>query len=455
VVVAVACSDFAVRVLKLPLNSASPAGEILASISQNSIPTSVALSWTSGNGSDDEMDTGQEDIDHGHLIVASCSRESLGNLHFACISISQGRAKLFQTLKLSEVPLKIEFNPSSHTSNHHSKILIACSAGLVYVYDPFSHPNGDGEDTFPSKGTWVALYSTKFAADEDELSSVSAQRKRILDASWASNGRSIVVLLEDGEWGVWSMPSRSDNSVSYASGFALWGVVGSGIPSHLAQGSKRSLDRNSLPTMTPNTRRVKETNLFVGHTTTAAGAPRGGLSVNPVLLPSADNTEDSVVLFYNDTVCYVDSLQSYWSRAARRSSEVKMHTAGGSLFGPGLTRIEGLNLNGQHITSVGQIISHHRGVILLSCEHQLVISSHAAQTPLVNLRTTTLATRPRTDLRQSQALLEKGELDIDQLDVLMDQMDGEASVSRGMSGSSRLTGDSQGPFMSGALPRKG
>ena len=236
VVVAVACSDFAVRVLKLPLNSASPSGEILASISQNSVPTSVALSWTSGNGSDDEMDTGQEDIDHGHLIVASCSRESLGNLHFACISISQGRAKLFQTLKLSEVPLKIEFNPSSHTSNHHSKILIACSAGLVYVYDPFSHPNGDGEDTFPSKGTWVALYSTKFATDEDELSSVSAQRKRILDASWASNGRSIVVLLEDGEWGVWSMPSRSDNSVSYASGFALWGVVGSGIPSHLAQG---------------------------------------------------------------------------------------------------------------------------------------------------------------------------------------------------------------------------
>ena len=96
-------------------------------------------------------------------------------------------------------------------------------------------------------------------------------------------------------------------------------------------------------------------------------------------------------------------------------------------------------------------ISHHKGVILLSCEHQLVISSHAAQTPLVNLRTTTLATRPRTDLRQSQALLEKGELDIDQLDVLMDQMDG---AEPGMSGS-RLVGDSDGPFMSGALPRKG
>jgi hypothetical protein len=453
VVVAVACSDFAVRVLQLPLDSASPTGQILASISQNSVPTSVSLSWT--NGSDDEMGTEQDDVDNSQLIVAACSRESLGSIHFACVSISQGRTKHFQTLKLSEVPLKLEFNPSSHTSNHHSKLLIACSAGLVYVYDPFSHPDGDTEEqTLPSRGTWLGLYSTKFTADEDELSSVSAQRKRILDASWASNGRSIIVLLADGEWGVWSMPSRSEEGVSHSSSFALWGMVGSGMPSHMGQGPKKSLDRSSLPTMTPNTRRVKETNLFVGQTTTATGAPRGGLSVNPVLLPSADNTEDSVVLFYNDTVCYVDSLQSYWSRAARRSSEIKMQTAGGSLFGPGLTRIENLNLNGQRIMSVGQITSQQKGVVLLSCEHQIVISSHATQTPLASARTTTLAARPRSDLRRSQALLDKGELDIDQLDVLMDQMDGDGTKSQGVSGSSRLL-ESQGPFMSGALPRPG
>jgi hypothetical protein len=368
--------------------------------------------------------------------------------------MSQGRAayaKPFQSLKLSELPLKIEFNPSSHGSNHHSTVLIACSTGLVYVYDPFSCPDGAAEETLPSKGTWIALYSTKFhSADEDELS--SGQRKRILDASWASNGRSIITLLADGEWGVWSAPSSQSesSSMSSASSFALWGMIGSGIPSHLAQGPKK-LDRSSLPTMTPNTRRVKEANLFVGHVNATTAAPRGGLSVNPILLPSADNTEDSVVLWYNDTVCYVDSLQSYWSRAARRSSEVKMQTAGGSLFGPGLTRIEDLNLKGQHITSVGQVISRHGGAILVSCEHQLVLSSHAAQKPLGKPRTTTLVSRPRSDLHRSQALLEKGELDIDQLDVLMDQMGG---AEPGMSGS-RLVGDSDGPFMSGALPRSG
>jgi hypothetical protein len=181
---------------------------------------------------------------------------------------------------------------------------------------------------------------------------------------------------------------------------------------------------------------------------------RGGISVKQIPLPSADNTEDSVTFWFNDTICYIDSLQAYWARAAKRSSNAKLQTTGGSLFGPGLTRIEGLNLHGQSITSItqlnGQAITSRSPskAVLLATEHQLITSRYGAEKVIgrISLPVRTSRTSHRKDL--SQSLLAEGELDLGELDLMMDQMDGHRDVPMI---DSTTYADPDDEFMSGAL----
>jgi hypothetical protein len=268
-------------------------------------------------------------------------------------------------------------------------------------------------------------------------------------------GRVVVVLLADGEWGVWDVAGNRTSSLKPNS-FAIWGMIGSGVPSHfISNGTKRSLEsKGSLPTMTPNTKRTKEAHLFTGQSAHTTNTPRGAICIKPILLPSADNSEDSVVIWYNDTICYIDSLQSYWSRAAKRSNDSKVQTSGGSLFGPGLTRMEAIDLEGQIIKSITQTTSQNDSenpasrAIVLGTQHQLVTCPYGPRTSLPS-KLSRSRTHQLENLSQS-LLLQRGELGIDDLDNMLDSMHSNrrfTSASHSMS----IDQDDGDVFMTGAL----
>jgi hypothetical protein len=480
--IAVACSDFNVRVLSLPLEPTqqcldSHSGIVVGVISHRSIPTSVSLIWTYTNesevpGESDESfvpgGDGVTELDSNNLnwLISSCSSDGKPKMLVTRIAVNQMHGSAgppdsvvsSQQVILPQTPLKVSFNPSAYPSNSHSHLLVPCPNGSVYIYDPLPSRNRERDsDSGGTYGSWLASYTTRFTQpNSNNDSEYLFRRKKILDAEWALHGQVIIVLLADREWGVWDISgthSASHNPLS-SSSFALWGMIGSGVPSHISSntGPKRSLEsRSSLPTMTPNTRRVKEESLFVGQTMSSSTVARGGISVQQVPLPSADNTEDSVILWYNDTICYIDSLQAYWTRAANRSSGAKLQTTGGSLFGPGLTRIEGLTLHGQSIVSITQLIGHSRSpskALLLATEHQLLASRYGAEKVIGRVNAPVRTSRRTHQKNLSQSLLAQGELDLGELDLMMDEIDGHRDVT--MIDSTIYT-EPDNEFMSGAL----
>lgn len=443
IVIAVACSNCDIRVLTLPLEPTSQSFKssevVSAAIPHQSIPSSLSLTWTSASKEYDENDEDtfiaddDEDLDldltNVDWLVASCSSDGNPKLSITSFTLNQEKQqRAHSSIKalLTALPLKVAFNPSIYPSKQHSKVLVTCSNGYVYIYDPLSTDDSARRVQSQSYGRWIASFSTKYVQpNKDDRSSIP-RKKRILDAQWALNGKFILALLADGEWGIWDVSGHQNSSTSQASNsFALWGMIGSGIPSHV---NSKPVQK-SLPTMTPNTRKFKEESLFVGQNVPASAVSRGGITVKPVPLPSADNNEDFVALWFNDTICYIDSLQSYWNRALKRSGDSKLRTSGGSLFGPGLTRIEGIDLHGQSITSIALVLSQIEDTsifsksILLSTEHQLILSQSGSKQftsrPSNKFRS---QARPQTQNDLSQSLLKTGDLDINGLESMLDSM---------------------------------
>lgn len=487
IIIAVACSDFNVRVLSLPLEPTESSGlasdAVVATIPHRSIPTSVSLTWTLASRSegleDDETFDGDEnaelpdfnamDVD---LLVTSSPSQGYSKILVTKVILNNMKDSTspmeshipFQQAMLPHAPIKVSFSPATYPSRRHSQILVPCRNGNVYIYDPFVVTGDEkAQGRRRASGGWIASFATRFvqSATAHDESDAIPYRKPILDAHWALNGQVIIALLSDGEWGIWDVTGYGKTSGGVQAGFsfALWGMIGSGIPSHISNnlGPKRSLEsKSNLPTMTPSTRQSKEDNLFIGQSKSWPLISRGGISVKPVPLPSADNTEDSIVLWHNDTICYIDSLQAYWSRAVRRSANTKLQTTGGSLFGPGLTRIEGIDLHGQTITSIAQLIGNADDGVslpkatLLSTEHQLIISKFGAEKSMgpgsMGHGSTAQSQLSRRSHRHnlSHSLLSKGELDIASLGNLMDDMTARPA-------DSNMTMEPDNEYMTGAL----
>jgi hypothetical protein len=180
--------------------------------------------------------------------------------------------------------------------------------------------------------------------------------------------------------------------------------------------------------MTPNTRRQKQENLFSGPTNTTSTTPTGGITVQQILSVSGVGIEDAVTFWYDNNAYAIPSLRRFRSRI----SQDKTGSTGGTLSGPGLSRIEGLDLNGERIQRVSQLPSEES-------------SSHTAQKDyvVVTLHQLIFLTNelPRLPARQlfkglestdisaaDQSLLAHGELGIGGLDRMLDNMNGNDDV---------------------------
>ena len=477
------CSDCSVRVITLPLAPPSIAqanrelpesqkrwGEeilVLPSHSgHSSAPNCVAITWTSRTAiedvqtdstkvyesDDEEVSRPSRTIPRGHtdkwdFIIASHSSDVTGILRVNRVEISSdhhlGLAAQapYQTVYLSVPALDISFNPTLFPSGRHSQLLISDVKGTVRVYDPLrlsrhqphSSRPGSANDS-PKLGSWLASFPTPLPAQNSNPTAL-LKRKNILACSWVLRGRAIIVLLEDGEWGVWNLQSAEQSrNVRLRGGnagtltFALRGFIGTTTPSSNPQpADRKARGSRALAPMTPNTRKSKQEKLFSGLNTISHSGPlKGGILVDSTI--SQRSSEENVLLWYGNEIYTIPSFQAFWSRSSERGSS-------GFLHGSGVTRIEGLDtyneriLNAQYLPSNSTQRPGSSPGLLVASETRLLIQS-VTQRPDVEKAMQLFRKEEEDALRQEGTnvaeknadmhMLVHGDLDLDGVERLLE-----------------------------------
>ncbi|KAI4634336.1 hypothetical protein J4E83_001654 [Alternaria metachromatica] len=481
IVFTVACADSTIRVITLPLSppphvakdklhSVKPQfGENIVKVhGHQSIPMGVTMTWTargepsSAEDGDDDVDMDEEEEDTANsrrkpqsradggfdILVASHSAELGGLLKLFRFELSETALQVshpvapYKTLALSKPASRIAFNTAQYPKPRHSQLLIANSAGTTRIYDPFASPirkrRGSGSRAEP--GAFVGTFRSSFESVKNVAltPAVLPSRKAIIDAAWASDGRHIIALLADGEWGVWDVDRSGPSPPADPSAFSLRGYVGTAEKegtSGAASSPKRG-SRNSLAPMTPNTRKRKEETLFQGSASSSTVATRGGVSVASITSNNGVSAEDSVLIWYGSEIHRIADLMKFWTRTASASS-------GGSLPGPGLQQ-QDVVLCGESITSVSQFDTTAQASrmavprdTLISAEHRLIITASTSQ-PLgrdLNAMFAREKVEDETSTRTDQALLTRGELDLGGMDRMLESMEGSgtsAAVSKNL-----------------------
>ncbi|KAK8221895.1 hypothetical protein M8818_000060 [Zalaria obscura] len=446
IVVAVACSDCTAKVIMLPLLPPSEGsrrkknlGVRVCSLNGISdareVVRTISLSWTSSQPSADE----DMDIDHDKavdLLVALCTSEQSGRLLVYRVPAARdGRRSNFlksnvepvQSLFLPCNPVKIAFNAAHHPSKRHSQLLIADMQGCLRIYDPLAIKSQRGR----SLGAWHMTFTSSFRMPKNTSSNAPglAQRKKILDSRWVFGGKAIIALLDDGEWGVWDVEgitpkSQTKSSGTSPAGFSIHGFLNDGASADTSDSRVKSSSR--LAPMTPNTRRVRQENLFEGPKSAPGTAPRGGISVASTSTPHG-TADDSIVLWYNNDAYAIPSLTTFWQRSINSSGRDT-----GSLYSPGLSRLEGLDLFGEIINHVDQFSSRASSTglgsiaqrdVLITGEHRMIVLANTR--PQVPSKALFAAREPESPtIRRDQQLLSRGELDIGGMDRMLDGMMG-------------------------------
>ncbi|RMZ70286.1 nucleoporin NUP37 [Pyrenophora seminiperda CCB06] len=485
----VACADSTIRVITLPLgppphavkdkpySASSQFGEEVVKIQgHQSIPRGVTMTWTargettSNHAPEEDMDIDGTDTTLGRLnrrqsncsrpqahasegfdlLVASHSAELGGLLKIFRFELSESGLKVslpvtpYKMLTLRKPASRIAFNPAQFPKRRHSQLLVTDSTGTARIYDPFASPSrkrptsGRPNET----GAFVRTLRASFESVKNVnlMPPVLASRKAIIDAAWASDGKHIVALLADGEWGVWDVDRSGPSPPVDPSAFSLRGYVGTpekeGSNSSGGPSSPKRSSRNTLAPMTPNTRRRKEEVLFQGNPAGSAAATRGGISVATLLTANGASSEDSVIIWYGSDVYRIADLAKFWTRTASA-------TSGGSLPSPGL-QAQDVALCGEVITSISQFGTTPQASrmavardTLISAEHRIIITASTSQ-PL-GRDLSAMFTRERIEdestSRVDQALLTRGELDLGGMDRMLESMEGSgtsAAVSMGL-----------------------
>ncbi|KAJ4347670.1 hypothetical protein N0V95_005213 [Ascochyta clinopodiicola] len=477
------CADSTIRVVTLPLSppphsakdkplsaSSQFGEEVIKFHGHQSIARGVSMTWTSRaepsarHETDDEMDVdGEGDVgatpgrrrrkQQGRsrsrpgtaagfdILIATHSAE-LGGLfkiwRFELTETSvNGSHPIapYKAVTLRKPASRIAFNTAQYPKRRHSQLLITDLTGTARVYDPFapaSRKRSASGHTEP--GAFTTMFKSTFESIKGNVHTppILATRKAILDAAWTSEGRHILALLADGEWGVWDSDQSGPSPPADPAAFSLRGFVGTAEKETSSSGSsspKRG-GRSSLAPMTPNTRRRKEDHLFHGSSSGVAVPTRGGVSVASSTSTSNGATpEDSVIIWYGSEIYRIADLAKFWTR---NTSAVR----GQSLPGPGLTQLHDVPLLGASITSITQFDTTAAASrmaigrdILIAAEHRLIISASTNQ-PLGRDLGAMFALPPAEEedsRRVDQALLSHGELDLGGMDRLLEDMESSGS----------------------------
>ncbi|RMZ82170.1 hypothetical protein DV738_g1867, partial [Chaetothyriales sp. CBS 135597] len=286
------------------------------------------------------------------------------------------------------------------------------------------------------------------------LSPSEPRRKKILDSKWIMGGRSVLALLEDGEFGIWDVeavgPSSSSTNKNPIKGQAnVAGIVGASItrfavtgrfPSlELSGNSKTSSGQTELAPATPHTRKVRARGLFGGSDDKGqvqhgdVSTIKGKISVSQL---GGNTKSESAILSYNSNQVYIPSVTAFWHAAANSGKNfLKVGTYSGPVVLPTIAGANGL---------VNEI------ALLPSFPNQRAIDYQAKDIPNFLASTSTrliLFVQPLADgsstegaaavsLSRELALqgleesiaIDNGELDVDALDRILDQMESSRAL---------------------------
>ncbi|KAF2001095.1 hypothetical protein P154DRAFT_490917 [Amniculicola lignicola CBS 123094] len=486
----VACADYSVRVVTLPLNPPSDAAKatVVNSKSQcgeeviripshaghQTIPGGIAMTWTSrsspmfeGEDTEDEMDVDEEEdssttprrrragrrqsrsrsgrrdgAEGFDLLVASHSRELGGLLKIWRFELSEQSVtasnpiSAYQTLSLPSPATHIAFSSAQSPKRRHSQLLITDTSGSARIYDPFAVPPKRRRAS-SKPGCYVAHFRSTWESSSSATPFTSptlARHKSILSAAWTSDGRSIFALLSDGEWGIWDTDRTGPNPPADPSSFSIRGYLDSADRTRSSNNPSSPKSRNrhsSLAPSTPNTKKVKEVNLFEGAPTGPSIPNHGGVSVASLQSDNGGAPEDAVIVWYGSDVYRIANLSQFWTRTASGN-------AAGGFLSPGLSRIQGLPLFGEAITSISQFATTTKEArmaiprdVLVAGEHRLVVLTSVAQAEGRDLNGLFQKERSEMEeLRQTdRALLGRGELDLGGVERLLGDMEAGGSGS--------------------------
>ena len=328
----------------------------------------------------------------------------------------------WQTQYLRSPAISIQFNYALYPASRHSQLLTVEPNGIVRIFDCQCLSGAE-------RGTWlISLYT-----DYDTPESSVPKRKRILAAKWILGGKAIVVLQADGVWGLWDLEGRGlDVKHSPSAGqtpaginlsrFAVKGRVGNfGEPSKALAPAESRL---KLAPMTPGTRKVKEETLFTGPIAATVSPTRGGMSILSASNEHGSRADDETVLFWcGDCITILPSLLTYWQNKVRGP---------GSRLGAGgrdqAQQLKDVWLGGEICNGVAMMPCRSAAVnatsptsersVLITGEHRLIVVAPRLAEPPIS----TTPEPPTRSEAMHQALLAQGELDVNGIDSMLDEM---------------------------------
>ncbi|RYP42186.1 hypothetical protein DL767_000350 [Monosporascus sp. MG133] len=297
------------------------------------------------------------------VVVAAHSREASGVLRLWEVLLDGAskdrRVEPFQTEYLPRPLSSISFNPT-----HSTQLLCNASPDAVRIYDyaTASMPHDDlSEGPFPSQGSWLISLYPPFARP-------SPSRKPILAASWIARGRAVLVLLADGQWGIWDIDGVSPQ------GPALFSKAGSGIhgdaitefnvsgyvegtsPLRNPTSNRLSGGNSEFVPMTPHTRRDA---LTTSYGPERLATVKGGIVVTPLPTKTAMAGDESISLWIGgaEHVFVIPGVLKFWDAQVRKGAGGGVNIFSGAQP-TRMVRLSdlGVGLMGERCIGVGAIV---------------------------------------------------------------------------------------------------
>lgn len=240
-VLAVGCANSSVSVVSFSLDEKRDGSKThvtkVDAASHQDLVSSVAITWTSddlegGTSVPRSKDQTQAKEPQYSLLLASTSTTGSGLLVVHKLSLSghahgqKATSKLIarQFLRVPLLASTISFSPSAHPSTQHSLLLVSSYAnGMVKVFNTIrasgtkkrklTDPTQDSEDTTVLTSLENCLTLCAGFVSGGTL----PRRKQIFDARWCARGKSVVALLEGGEWVLWDLDTPDNISATNAS----------------------------------------------------------------------------------------------------------------------------------------------------------------------------------------------------------------------------------------------
>ena len=375
-------------------------------------------------------------VGSGHgwdLLVASSSSDLSGLLLIHRVPLSPDGSLMHATATDCNVPWSIRnlsspatslsFNPSLPGDERNCRLLIAEKKGMVRIVSCLD----------PSTSDQCSFLTSLYPGLQSPTTG-QGSRRHVLDAQWVLGGKAVLVLLADGEWGLWDLEGHGSKVHSGTKApqiltlgalftFAISGYVNDRPnnfePDNVNSKNKKSSKPGILAPTTPGTRRMRQESLFSGPLHQVGGPNHGGLSI--VRGQASNAADEAVLLWHNDNVVLIPSLRTYWANKTKGSA---------NLFGNG-TKAEARNLSkvslrGERRTDVALCPATEQNseyIVLVAGESRFVLVQDLSRDAQTTLR------RPPSPL-SNQMLLDQGDLDLDGMDRVLSTMTEKKQTSK-------------------------